>query len=170
MSGHHGIWAKNSAAYEDVLCIPMMIHLPGQTQGVTHDEYASNLDILPTTMRHAFGVDMHADGRDAIDPATAPDTIFSEKDYQVAVIHDGQKLVLTQHKGQMYQELYDLTRDPNEFENVFSDPAYAAVAQSLKDRLSQDETRMPRVFYDGQGMPYWMAPLQKGLKLRPTKS
>ena len=170
MSGHHGIWAKNSAAYEDVLCIPMMIHLPGQTQGVTHDEYASNLDILPTTMRHAFGVDMHADGRNAIDPATAPDTIFSEKDYQVAVIHDGQKLVLTQHKGQMYQELYDLTRDPNEFENVFSDPAYAAVAQSLKDRLSQDETRMPRVFYDGQGMPYWMAPLQKGLKLRPTKS
>jgi len=167
MSGHHGIWAKNSAAYEDVLRIPLIIHLPGQTEGTAHGEYASNLDLLPTTMKHAFGINITCDGRDAIEHDTAPDVIFSEKDDQAAVIRDGIKLVLTRHRGQMYQELYDLNKDPDEFENVFSRPEYRAAAGDLKSLLYEDGDRMRRVFYDGAGTPYYMAPPQPGIDVCP---
>ena len=169
MSGHHGIWAKNSAAYEDVIRIPMMIHLPGQTQGVSHAEYASNLDILPTTMKHIFGVAMDCDGRDCIDAATAPQIIISEKDNQAAVIHNGKKMVLTRFKGVLYRELYDLEKDPDEFENVYQKPEYQQTVAELTALLNQDPDRMPRVFYDGSGIPYWMAPMQPGIPVCPAE-
>lgn len=35
------------------------------------------------------------------------------------------------------EELYDLTKDPNEFTNVASDPAYASVLTDLRQRLKQ---------------------------------
>ncbi|MBR6299513.1 MAG: hypothetical protein IKR36_01290, partial [Clostridia bacterium] len=169
MSGHHGIWAKNSAVYEDVLQIPLIIHLPGQTQGIEHPEYASNLDLLPTTMRQAFGEALECDGRDCTDQASAPQDIISEKDNQVAIIHNNRKLVLTRFKGTMYRELYDLSKDPDEFENVYSKPEYQADIEEMTALLDKDPDRMPRVFYDGSGYPYWMVPPQPGIPLRPKE-
>lgn len=166
MSGHHGIWAKNSAVYEDVLRIPLMVHLPGQTQGVVHDEPAGNLDLLPTTLHAAFGEAFACDGRDVLGSA-APDVILSEQEAQIAVIHDGLKLSVTRRKGVWYQEMYDLVRDPNEFDNVFEAPEYAQAQARLLALLHEDEARYQRIFYDGDVFPYWMAPLQKGVKRRP---
>ena len=169
MSGHHGIWAKNSAVYEDVLQIPLIVHLPGQEQGVEHTEHAANLDLLPTTMKHVFGETLACDGRDCTDAATAPEDIISEKDNQVAVIHNGRKLALTRFKGVMYRELYDLEKDPCEFENVYSKPEYATDIEEMTALLNEDSNRMPRVFYDGSGYPPWMTPPQPGVPLRPKE-
>ena len=167
MSGHHGIWAKNSAVYEDVLQIPLIVHLPGQTAGEIHREYASNLDLLPTTMAQAFGETLSCDGRDLLDAQSAPELIFSEKDNQIAVISGGCKLSVTRHKGEVYREMYDLRSDPNEFINVYSDPRYAAEREALTGLLTADGARMDRIFYDGEGVPWWMAPYQEGLAVRP---
>jgi N-sulfoglucosamine sulfohydrolase len=43
------------------------------------------------------------------------------------------------------EELFDLEKDPNEFHNVASDPAYASVLADLRARLKkwQEDTRDP---------------------------
>jgi hypothetical protein len=52
------------------------------------------------------------------------------------------------------EELYDLTKDPNELKNVASDPAYAAVLVGMRKRLRawREETRDPWLILDrGRG-------------------
>jgi len=123
--------------------------------------------MLPTTMKHAFGEDLACDGRDALDPSKAPGRIVSEKDDQIAVIDAGIKLCVTRKKGLWYYEMYDLVNDPDEFENVYSDSRYAAERDHLNHIVFDDTERAGRVFYDGSGTPWWMAPPQEGIRLRP---
>lgn len=157
MAGHHGIWAKNTTAYEDVLHIPFMLKTPGQTQGVLHTEWAGSVDVLPTSLAQACGLAVACDGRDLLSDAPPPEMMLSIKDGLVA-IQDGRfKLVLAEHGGQRYQEFYDLQEDPCEFENRMNDESLAEARQRLFTALEADPTLMPRVFYDGQGTPYWFA-------------
>lgn len=160
MSGHHGIWAKNHTAYEDVIRVPLMVRLPGQTEGVEHGEWASNLDMLPTTLKQVFGIDFPCDGRDMVCRDGAPDYVLSVTDEVVAIVQDEMKLTLYRFKDKYYNELYDLKNDPDEFENVYGKPEYAQAQQRLMAILEADPTLLPRVFYEyvSEGVPYWMAP------------
>lgn len=160
MAGHHGIWAKNETAYEDVLRIPMMVHLPGQVDGQVHQERASNLDLLPTTLKAAFGCHYACDGRDMVTPETSPAHILSVKDNVVAILEGQIKLVFSRWRDQHFYEMYDLANDPSEFVNVYDDPAYTPVRERLTATLQQDPDLLSRVFYDGSTSPYWLAPKQ----------
>jgi arylsulfatase A-like enzyme len=46
---HQG-WEQGRTFYDEVLQVPLMIHMPGQTEGVTIEESVSLLDVMPTLL------------------------------------------------------------------------------------------------------------------------
>ena len=61
------------------------------------------------------------------------------------------------------------SKDPDEFENVYSKPEYQAEIKEITALLDKDPNRMLCIFYDGSGYPYWMVPPQPGIPLRPKE-
>ncbi|MCF6174643.1 MAG: sulfatase-like hydrolase/transferase [Victivallaceae bacterium] len=49
-AGHFGLVEKTKAFYESLLRIPLLIHLPGQTEGKCLDAQVSNIDIMPSIL------------------------------------------------------------------------------------------------------------------------
>lgn len=158
MAGHHGIWAKNETSYDDVLRIPMMVQAPGQQQGVIHDEFVCTVDVLPTTLAESCGTDLPCDGQNMLAQTAQRDHILSVKDQVVCIRNKSHKLIHSRHDGKDYREMYDPLKDPNEFTNVYSDPAYEDIRSSMERELQQDPQLLSSVFYDGEGKPYWLAP------------
>ena len=88
--------------------------------------------------------------------------IVSSCEGRIAVIENGCKLCKNRYDrtGQVYMELYDLNRDPHEFENVWNRPEYADAQAGLLARLDELEQRSAvlSVLFEHKtaaGRPYW---------------
>jgi N-acetylglucosamine-6-sulfatase len=147
--GEHNLGDKR-VAYEESIRIPLIIRYPTWFQaGTTSDEFALNLDFIPTVMEVA-GSDLHTtyDGfslralasgearraafvyeyfRDPARPETPSMTALRTREFKFITYPD----VLET------DELYDLTNDPNETANLVYDPRYSSVLQGLRDEMAQ---------------------------------
>lgn len=151
LTGSHGdLFNKDSLMVEEVLRIPLCMHVPGQVAGgIRTDALVSTLD-LPATVLDAAG--LSSDGRDGVSllpfasgktPPGFRQDLFCEhhggfrlEHFQRCIIEKRFKYIA--HLDD-YDELFDLSEDPYETQNLINDPASAPTLARLRARLA---TRM----------------------------
>jgi arylsulfatase A-like enzyme len=147
MLGDHGLIQKGCRFYEGLVRVPLILSWPGRIgAGQQSDALVELTDLAPTLLEAAgepvpewmqgrsllplscgdAPLDRH---RDAVwceyfDALDAPDatraTMYRRGHYKLVVYH-----------GHGLGELYDLERDPGEFDNLWDDPEHAALKSEL---------------------------------------
>ena len=149
--GDHG-WFDKRWMYEESLRTPLLVRWPGVvTPGSVNTDLVMNLDYAqtlldvggvtaPSTMQGRSLVSLlhgstPADWRDAIyyQYFAYPDWHMVQRQYGVRT----HRYKLIRYYEIDEWELFDLARDPNELNSVYSEPAYAATVASLKERLTE---------------------------------
>ncbi len=118
--------------YQCLIHIPLVIHLPGQTQGKRIEANVSHVDIAPTILDYLEikappWIDGKSFKRALHDPHFDTGTKFSMNLYQInpdpnfrtfsiAAIHEDYKLI--KYLAFNQYEMYNLKRDPNEKNNL----------------------------------------------------
>ena len=159
--GQHGLVAKGAFHYEDLLRVPFMASQPGTLPaGTRSDQLVSLVDLMPTFLDAAHlpvpaGLDgcSHWNAWRGQAPA-ARDHVLVENRHQPHTIHlltrVDRRYKITVYKNQDYGELFDLEKDPGEFENLWDDPAAQALKAGLlanlpRRSLTNEPPPMPRV-------------------------
>ena len=147
MLGDHGLIQKGCRFYEGLVRVPLILAWPDTIRrGLVSDALVELTDLAPTLLQAAGapvpewmqgrsllplasgGADPQRH-RDAVlceyfDALDAPDatraTMYRERRYKLVVYH-----------GHGLGELYDLEQDPGEFDNLWDDPAHAALKADL---------------------------------------
>lgn len=128
--GEHGFYGHNHSLYQEVLHVPMIIHLPGQTAGRRIPWNMSLYDLYPTLVALGGGepeADQQAkslltrDGELLIGENRPVYAYYdaSEADmdaWQFCLIDGTYKII--DHGEISPPEIYDLSRDPNETTNI----------------------------------------------------
>jgi len=149
MLGDHGIYLKGPHFYEEAVRVPLIFSWPKQFKTKLQADCLMELVDIAPTLLGAAGLDVPEamQGKSLLpilrgesDPATHRPHVFSE--YYNAWSHKysyGTMLRTNAHKMIVYHgtdqgELYDLENDPDEFENLWNNPAQAELkTQMLKD-------------------------------------
>ena len=152
MIGDHGLIDKRNA-YEASVRVPLVVYAPGMVPaGVTNPVQVRNLDIAPTFLdvadvpepRQFEGQSIlpAATGAVALKDWKSPDFVYEyywEWTFPMtpgtfAITRDRVKYI--QYYG-IYdtEEIYDLSRDPNEMTNLIDDPAYFSRKIELRKAL-----------------------------------
>jgi N-acetylglucosamine-6-sulfatase len=149
MWGEHGLIDKR-VSYEESIRVPMMMQCPDLIQGgEVLEQVIGNIDIGPTIL-HAAGLKTpdYMDGKSFLNLANEPDAdwrkyflyvYYWEKNFpqsptQFALRGDRFKYI-TYYGLWDVDELYDLTTDPGEKNNLINDPDYQTVVKEMEDRL-----------------------------------
>jgi arylsulfatase A-like enzyme len=140
--------------YEQALRVPLLVRdprLPQAGRGVTRDALVLNLDVAPTVVAAAgLAIPAPMQGQD-VSPlylaGTRPawrDEFFYEHptitsrdripSSQGVIRRDWKYIVWPEFD---YEQLFDLTRDPDEIRNLASDPASASRLAAMRARLEQ---------------------------------
>ena len=148
MNGDHGLYWKGAYFYEQLVHVPLIISCPSVfKQGLKSDALVGLVDIAPTLMdAMGFEVPYYMQGHSFLkiltgeaDPHHFNDAIYCEyyhtlkgthENINATMYYDGRYKIVNYH-GADYGELYDHETDPNEFENLWDDPAYAAKKAEL---------------------------------------
>ncbi len=138
MMGAHRLWGKGFCAYEEVIKVPFLASGPvfvgHAAQGQPSDARVSLLDILPTVCR-MVGVEVPArcDGRDLRQSlADGGHELLFSFHAGLLIADDGRwRLSINQVSGTV--ELYDLEKDPGEYENL----AHVPEGQAVRCRLER---------------------------------
>ncbi|MFC2142083.1 sulfatase [Acidobacteriota bacterium] len=150
--GDHG-WFDKRFMYEESLRMPLLVRFPGALPaGSINTDLVLNLDFGPTfldlagipTPESMQGVSLKPLLLDNRPGDWRKSVYYHYYEYPGAhmvkrhfgVRTDKYKLLRFYHDIDAW-ELYDLEEDPQELNNVFADPAYAAVAEELKEELAR---------------------------------
>jgi len=134
MLGDHGLFLKGPHFYDEAIRVPLVLSLPGEIQeNLRSDALVELTDLVPTLMELCgLEPESQIQGRSfrglltgEADPSQHREAVFSE--YCNAWSHRhayGTMLRTRDHKIVSYAahepgELYDLTSDPDEFENLW---------------------------------------------------
>ena len=131
--------------YQELIHVPLVIKLPGQTTGTEIDDRVSSIDVMPTVL-DLLGVELtdmvrrQLRGKSlvpAMQGSPVKKDIFSETDYRAytykrsIIAPDGWKLIYTLENGA--RELYNLNTDPGETKDL---------AESNPDRADELQQRL----------------------------
>lgn len=149
--GEHG-WFDKRFMYEESFRTPLLVRYPAEiAPGTVVDKLVQNLDFAPTLLDYA-GVQVPAamqgksfrklvsgsseEWRDAVYYTyyEYPAVHMVKRHYGIAT--DRYKLMHFYYDIDEW-EMYDLETDPSELNNVYDDPAYAAVREELHTRLTE---------------------------------
>jgi len=148
MCGEHGMWFKRIHR-EWAVRVPLIFAGPGVRPAQRVRQNVSLVDLYPTLLDLA-GIAMpttfpyHLDGHSLAPflrgerPAHWPDEVMIENFGEGtikpirALVKDEWKLVYVHQRP---DQLYDLSRDPNEWRNLAEDPAYRDVVVKLRARV-----------------------------------
>ncbi|MCW0483741.1 sulfatase [Prolixibacteraceae bacterium A06] len=150
--GEHG-WFDKRFIYDESFKTPLLVRWPEKIEaGSTSDEMVQNLDFAQTFLE-AAGLPQPADMQgESLVPLLEGKSEQWTRDavyyhyYEYPGFHMVKRhygIVTTEYKlAHFYYdvdewELYDRKNDPFELNNVYSDPAYAAVVDKLKDQLAE---------------------------------
>ena len=129
----HGIYAKNLCAFEEIYRIPMIISGPSIKENKISEDLVSSMDLCPTILDilECKSID-NIDGKSfkpilCTEQVNTIDKCFAE--------YDGTRIKLTQRilwykdlkyvfNGFDYDELYDLSNDVEEMNNLINDKNY----------------------------------------------
>jgi uncharacterized sulfatase len=158
--GQHGLITKGAFHYEDGIRVPLLARWPGQIQpGSVRNDLQSLVDLSPTFLEAAgHAVPGAMTGRSRVRNWTsgeeAREHVLVENRHQPTRVHlrtyvtDDAKITI--YRGQTYGELFDLRRDPGEYQNLWDDPSAAGLKsemlhKALRMEMEREPTRMPRV-------------------------
>ena len=156
--GEHGRYQHDNVIWEEGIRIPLMILDPSRDSGDASGRRVrtpvNQLDVLPT-VADLLGYDIKGGeypGRSLLDPAPQDRTLKFACWYQnkcVASLKDGMKYVY--HYGGRPEELYDLSEDPLEKENIVGDapPGYL---EARREELLRWRAEVAAAYDDG-GVP-----------------
>ena len=159
--GQHGLFGKQNC-YEHSIRVPLIFAGPGIPSGERRDTYAYLFDIYPT-LCDLLGIDVPAsvDGkslRPSIDNAGVShrDDLFFAYTNRVRSVKDARyKLIEYVYDNAITTQLFDLTEDPLEMENLAGRPECQQKVAALRDRLSEyseawdeREHRLGKSFWD----------------------
>lgn len=139
--GDHGEMDHGIFLYESTTHVPLLIHEPGQSEGMTVKGLAALFDLAPTIRDLAGLPPAEADGRSLV-PALGGASLGERK-----IMLESMEGLLTYGWAALYgdtdgdrkyvlaprQELYDLGADPKETDNVIK--SYPALAQAFKEEI-----------------------------------
>jgi len=149
--GEHG-WFDKRFIYDESFKTPLLVRWPGVTEpGSVNDEMVQNLDFAQTLL-DAAGIEAPDDmqGKSLV-PLLKGQTEDWDRDavyyhyYEYPAVHMVKRhygIVTREYKlAHFYYdvdewELYDRLNDPLELNNVYGDPAYAGVVDSLRAELA----------------------------------
>ena len=112
--------------YQEVLQVPLIIRIPGQTQHIRINSIVESVDILPTIL-DILDIEQPngLDGKNLIPLIKDPDTGgvgYSEhfnNRIEYSIIHQNLKMIYKKENSGDVFELYDLITDPHERNNIF---------------------------------------------------
>jgi arylsulfatase A-like enzyme len=140
--GQHRLMGKN-VPYEPALLVPFLVRGPGLPPGTVRSATFGMVDLAPTFLDIAGGRARRLpDGRSML--AALRGQADGYADYLIQGGGDGGAWwwrgvrshdVTYVRFGSGFEELYDRTRDPDELDNVATDPAYADLLRRYESRL-----------------------------------
>ncbi|MBX2875084.1 MAG: sulfatase [Saprospiraceae bacterium] len=141
--GEHRFWMKVSL-HEESVRVPMIIKVPGKKPAVCHS-FTELLDLYPTVAQLA-GLE-HSEnlqGKSLVD--VLEDPTKEVRDMAFSVSQGGKTFLLRTKKWAYIQydedassgvELFDMERDPKQYTNLATNPAYEEVVVEFKEKLQQ---------------------------------
>ena len=145
MLGQHGLMDKTLGAfYDDLMRVPLLLRLPGAIPaGEVSESLVSAVDLPPTFLDYlGAAVLPKAHGRTLRGVISGGEggsqAVFGERNEPKSpaaarMVRTKEWKLCLMPRGA--QELYNLTKDPDETLNVSDDPANAGVVKALKERL-----------------------------------
>jgi arylsulfatase len=148
MLGEHGLYWKGVYFYEEVIRVPVIFSWPGHfKKNLRSDALVELVDLAPTLLEAAgLEVPYYMQGKSfkgiltgESDPNKHKEHVTCEYFYTLVGTHnhayasmylnDRYKLVV--HHGEELGELYDLQKDPDEFDNLWDHPDYGKLKLEL---------------------------------------
>jgi len=151
MLGDHGLLLKGPFFYEGLIRVPLILRWPGHIPPDVRPELVGLLDLAPTILE-AAGVDIPhgVQGRSLAHFYSAGEHLVAHRGYALGICRDSNfprdpPAALTMYRTDNFKlvvyhndrhgELYDLARDPDEFDNQWESRDYRGVRQRLMARL-----------------------------------
>lgn len=141
--GDHKLWCKHST-FEKALHAPLLIKIPGTTQGKATNAIVEFIDVYPTLCDLAdVNKPQHLEGESLVSLIRGKER---EKDYAVAKYQDGVALIKenlfytewTDDNGEFYERmLFDHERDPMELNNLAEKPEFSELVNELSKELRE---------------------------------
>ena len=147
MLGDHGLIQKGCRFYEGLVRVPLILAWPDHVRrGLVSDALVELTDLAPTLLQAAgLAAPEWMQGRSLLplaageaDPRHHRDAVWCEyfdaidaPDATRATMYRNQRYKLIVYHGHGLGELYDLEQDPGEFDNLWDDPAHAALKADL---------------------------------------
>ncbi|HEX7066347.1 MAG TPA: sulfatase/phosphatase domain-containing protein, partial [Bacillales bacterium] len=159
--GQHGMNFKGAFHYEDLLRVPFLVRYPGEVPaGEVSNSLLSLVDLAPTFLNMAglpvpepmTGVDQSKAWRDTGEKVR--DHVICENHHEPTTVHlktyVNERYKITIYYNQTYGELFDLEEDPHEVNNLWENPAYRDLKESLLLKyiwaeLGKEPMWMPRI-------------------------
>lgn len=164
--GRHGLMGKQNV-YDHSVHVPLIISGPGIPKGERRDQLCYIYDIYPTLCERAELATPDEVQYKSLNPVIDdPQAEFRDHLYfafmqwQRAVRDSRYKLIEYCVGEERHSQLFDLTEDPMETENLVEDPKYNDTLQKLREMLKKDRVRLndgntPYPFTDKQGKYFW---------------
>ena len=152
MLGDHGLLLKGCRFYEGLVRVPLILSWPGQfMQGVQREALVELMDIAPTLLELAgLPVPVRMQGRSLMPLLNDPQAADQHRDLVRCEYYDAinatyneaftgayatmlrdERYKLIVYHGHALGELFDLEKDPDEFVNLWDDPALLATKYRL---------------------------------------
>ncbi len=151
MLGDHGLLWKGARFYEGAVHIPLIFSWPGHfEQGLQSDALVELTDIVPTLLEALdMPVSAHIQGRSLLPILTGAADADQHREFVRCEYHDAlnhrfashanmlrdDRYKLVVYHGQEVGELYDLQADPDEFANLWNEPAAQDIKHVLLKRI-----------------------------------
>jgi len=133
MLGDHGLLFKGSYMYDSVVKVPLIIRAPGKLPaGQVMESLCEEVDLMPTLMG-LLGVDVPVGVQGQSLTGKTKAAVFSE--FPTIKMARTKEWKLVHYNKARHGELYHLTEDPHELDNLYDDPKYAGAKSDMKGVL-----------------------------------
>jgi arylsulfatase A-like enzyme len=157
--GDHRLMLKGPAHFEGITHVPLIWAEPDRGAARSSDALAGTLDIAPTILDRAKVQPYNGIQGESLLPAIGSEGVASARDSMV-IEDDNQRahfgfavpprlrtLVTSRWRmtiahGDPYGELYDLSNDPHEMDNLFDDAGHRGVRAELMEKLAYREMEL----------------------------
>ena len=140
--GSHGLFGKQNLYDDGGIRVPMVFSGAGLPKNKRPDDICYSADIFPT-LCDLVGIEVpesctgisQAQAVKGRSPFIRKEGYFAYMDIQRAIRNERYKLIEYCVEGKRYTQLFDLQEDRYECNDLSSDPAYADIIKSLRNRL-----------------------------------